>query len=76
MNSHASALAANGVPVQARPPLHRQRHHEGPQVAIPGHGHRHHTHLAAGLRRGGYTTTPEDFSSCNPAPSQSRDPLK
>ena len=36
----------------------------GPGVPNPGHGLRLHPHLAAGLRRCGYTTAPEDFSSC------------
>ena len=38
----------------------------GPGEPLPGHGHRHLTHLAAGLRLGGYATQPKDFSSCNP----------
>ena len=36
----------------------------GPRLPNPGHGHRHLTHLAAGLRLGGYATQVEDFSAC------------
>ena len=44
----------------------------GPGEPLPGHGHRHLTHLAAGLRRMDctlYNTRPKDFS---PAPSIKR----
>ena len=35
-------------------------------MPTPRHGLRHHPHLAAGLKHGGYTTMPEDLSSCAP----------
>ena len=36
----------------------------GPRKPLPGHGHRHLPHSAAGLRLGGYATQLEDFSAC------------
>ena len=36
----------------------------GPGELLPGHGLRHRPHMAADLRLDGYTTHPEDFSSC------------
>ena len=49
---------------QARSGAYESTYHKGPRVPNPGHGHRHLTHLAAGLRLGGYATQPEDFSAC------------
>ena len=35
-----------------------------PRMPTQGHGRRHLTHLAAGLRLGGYATQLEDLSAC------------
>ena len=39
---------------------------EVPRDATPGHGHRLHTHLAAGLRLWIHHGLDEDFNSCDP----------
>ncbi len=49
---HMLSQSSKGVPVRHQPAKHhRRRRCKGPQVAIPGHGHQHLPHLAAGLSR-------------------------
>ena len=58
-------------PYEGPPPFHRRCHRGGPQVAIPGHGHRHHHDASCTTptwppASGSVATPrPEDFSSCN-----------
>ena len=75
MNSHASAHVAQKK-AEADYASLTTTATRGPRAPNPGHGRRHLPHLAAGLRRGSYTTPPEDFSSCTPCRLLSRGPLR